>query len=464
MKRFFIFILLPWFFYGELKAQMQASVSSAIVFGGEEQTPFFIYSGQEGQVLQTDQFFTPYLFMDVGYNTISKRKRWTFTSKVSGYVTSQPDQNMLVLNQYYAAATYLGFRLSLGAESTSPRYGGLSLTNGDMLMSNNARPYPKVVFSTDGYIALPFGVLSKWIEWYAEYGEGVLNDDRYVDRPHLHQKKFHLKLMLPHGFSVTAGLDDYVMWGGSSPKYGELDESWQGYWDAIMGNAASSDGLIGDQMNVAGNHVGQHVFRVGYEVKDFELEGYYLHLFEDGSGKDFMNFPDGTWGVCWHKKKRSWLETAVVEWTITKDQSGTEHIAGQPSGKDNYFNHGVYASGWTYYGRTIGTPLMVPRKNDQGFASTRMEGLYVGLGGTVQDRWRWELRSAYWKHYRWYYKDDPKSYGSNKGYPKEQWSLGARVLYRLSDRWGCRVDMAMDRGDVVGDNIGVMFGVKYQIK
>ncbi len=55
-------------------------------------------------------------------------------------------------------------------------------------------------------------------------------------------------------------------------------------------------------------------------------------------------------------------------------------------GNDNYFNNGEYQSGWTYYGRTIGTPFITPLPPDAdgitlGVFNNRIIAHYIGIKG-----------------------------------------------------------------------------------
>ncbi|QZE12869.1 capsule assembly Wzi family protein [Halosquirtibacter laminarini] len=446
-------------------AQWDFSAASSVMVQGDGEGPFFLYSGKRGTILENDAAVTPYLFLDGSYYHFSQDSTFAVHGLISTAMSYQDSGAKFALDQYFVSADYLFMRLSIGAEAPMTRYGGLSPTNGDMLMSNNARPYPKIMGSTRGYISLPFGWLKEWFSWYAEYGEGLLNDDRIVDGVNLHQKKLHGKVMTPWGLSLEVGLDDYMMWGGTSanPKYGDMTPTFKDYLNGVMGRAASSDGLMTDQMNVVGNHIGQHVFRINYQNSDFEVEGYYLHLFEDGSGKDFKNFPDGTWGLTWHRKKKAWLDRALFEFFTTKDQSGDVfNQEKEIGGRDNYFNHGVYNSGWTYYGRTIGTPFMVPRESGNGFASNRMEGYYLGLQGHLMSNLIWETRFAYWQHWGWNY-DNPDVSANDPNYPKSQQSYGIRMIYSMNSNFVFSVDLGLDHGEVVGDSKGALLTVQYNL-
>ena len=41
------------------------------------------------------------------------------------------------------------------------------------------------------------------------------------------------------------------------------------------------------------------------------------------------------------------------------------NIPRSASGPDNYFNNSIYKSGWTYHGKTIGSPYFTPKPVDE---------------------------------------------------------------------------------------------------
>ena len=84
------------------------------------------------------------------------------------------------------------------------------------------------------------------------------------------------------------------------------------------------------------------------------------------------NWLDGLYGVFVDfKKNKSILNSVLLEFTYTKTMSNIPRSA---SGPDNYFNNGIYKSGWTYHGNTIGSPYFTPKPIDDGITS----GVIVG--------------------------------------------------------------------------------------
>ena len=60
-------------------------------------------------------------------------------------------------------------------------------------------------------------------------------------------------------------------------------------------------------------------------------------------------------------------------------------------GPDNYFNNGIYQSGWTYHGNTIGSPYFTPKPiDDNGITSgvivgdNRFAAINIGANGFLK--------------------------------------------------------------------------------
>ena len=112
-----------------------------------------------------------------------------------------------------------------------------------------------------------------------------------------------------------------------------------------------------------------------------------------------MNYPDGLYGFYMDfKKPTGTISHVLLEMTYTKHQSGDAshytdengfHVA---SGMDNYFNNGVYQSGWTYFGNMIGSPYFTTNPidengNTQGIilGDNRLLAFNIGFRGNIKN-------------------------------------------------------------------------------
>ena len=147
------------------------------------------------------------------------------------------------------------------------KYAGLSTTNGNLARSSNARPYPMLRFSTSGYKSLHF--IGDWLQFKAEYDEGLLNDERMVDNARLHHKSFYLGINAGNGWRINMGLEHFVMWGGTSriDSIGKQPSGIDTYWRYVLGKQGNETFVAWDQENIAGNQFGTYQLEV---KKQFE--------------------------------------------------------------------------------------------------------------------------------------------------------------------------------------------------
>jgi hypothetical protein len=147
------------------------------------------------------------------------------------------------------------------------------------------------------------------------------------------------------------------MWGGVSPEYGDLPDSWDTYTKIFLARKGdTANAPIKEVINSLGNHLGSRNFGLDYQGDDFSVNLYWQTIFEDGSGMAWRNIEDGLWGLVYknHTKQKPLIESAVYEFLHITDQSGRHHrIDGEiVGGNDNYFNHYIYSSGWATHGYT----------------------------------------------------------------------------------------------------------------
>ncbi len=134
------------------------------------------------------------------------------------------------------------------------------------------------------------------------------------------------------------------------------------------------------------NHIAWRIHGIDLSQKTFEAGVFLQDVMEDGSGWRRRNFPDGLWGVWFrltdHQKP---VRAITYEYLQTTLQSCPDYrVNGEVvGGRNNYFNHGHYQSGWSYHQYTIGTPLVSsPILNDpanHSFTNNRVRAYHVGF-------------------------------------------------------------------------------------
>ena len=365
---------------------------------------------------------------------------------------------------------YLGLsgkviRIQAGAFADDELMGGLSSTNGDLLRSLNYRPYPKVRLSTPGFI--PFLFAKSWFRFSTEYDEGLLTDERIVDQPHLHHKSLMLQFRTSSNLRFVLGLNHYVFWGGRSNQYGQLPDNLKSYARYVIGSAGNSDFLKTDRLNVAGDHLGSYLLTAEKDFENFQLELRASHPFEDGSGMGFENIKDNLYTIHFRKNKPGTLvDELVFEYLYSKNQSGNPPvIVGQEShyrGRDNYFNHGIYQTGFTYRGQSMGTPLFEPIRYNQagvvtGISNNRVSVFHLGAKGTLSNAFSWKAMMTYSRNFGTY--DQPFN-----PFRQQIYSLGELSWKSQSHPLLLSASMAVDLGQMTTNQMGIGFQAQWTLQ
>ena len=444
--------------------EFHLSQTTAISSGSD--LPFWMTANQSGIYTLHN---SSYMLFQAGLNRSLERdtlKKWGYTygaNMAYGFAGS---------SDFHPNEYWLGFRfhqliLKAGAQRDPIIYGGLSSTNGNMYRSGNARPVPGLSLSTNGYV--PFLFAKKWFSFRFLYEEGILKDKQAVTDARLHHKNLHFRAQISPSLSLSVGIEHYVYWGGVSPKYGQLPV-WNEYFQYVFGLSGGKAATLNDQMGNAGNQLGSYNLVVNKEWKSIHTTFYWNHPFEDRSGMELQNIPDGLWGIHMETKKRSSFITDIVyEYLNTLNQSGSIHKKPIPTpedptkvtgrGMDDYFNHGIYTSGYTHYQKMMGTPLFIPLVNangiSTGFESTRMRMHHLGVSGALGSGFFWKSLMTW-----------SRNFGSYRRgmypIPRDEFSCLAEGSYNGSKLpFILKAGLAGDAGDRFENRLGGYLGIEF---
>ncbi len=373
-------------------------------------------------------------------------------------------------NQLFTRINYKNWEFIVGMVHNDLFAEGLSTTNGNIAKSRNTRPYPKIGIRVSQYKPVPF--FTKFLSFKGEFDEGILVDERYVYRTHIHHKSLYLKAQLSGNLDIQGGVEHFVMWGGTSSdeKIGELPDDFGSYLRYISGSQGDAVFPETDQLNVAGNQYGTYQVLLTQKFTGFEMSLNISHPFEDFSGVNLHNWPDNLIGISIKiNDKKRFITHFIYEYTNTRQQSvpdslyywNDENQKWQSREYDNYYNHGIYKSGATYFQQTFSTPLFFPLKLEnnmsRGSVSTRFFAHHIGVKGNINSQLEWKGLVTYVKHFG--------TYGAPYITPKQQvsaliyfsYSFGSLPLY---------INFSV-AGDVVTENpnrLGMQFGLRYELK
>jgi hypothetical protein len=448
--------------------------------------------------------FTPYFLASNRHGVLSTRPntgyvRYTLTGRHTlphglaldgafDLQLSARDRSTLYLQQLYLGLQWRQLRLEAGTREYEPHVRNRALSSGSTIWSGNARPIPQVRLALADYVTIPH--THDWLQVYFDgsYGRFIDNDyqeDCYATFTALHpaytasrflttdvwyhQKRIFFRTDPTRRFSLIAGMEHAVQFGGRTDIPSELREgetthrfspTAKDFFKVLWPSSGDSKAAGGDRNFVYGNHLGNIQFTLVYRPSATRsLSAYVEDLFEDGSGMAKRNGWDGLWGLEYKAPAGRWLTGLVLEYLQTSDQSGPIHyapsdftdadhaaVATEARGADDYYNNYFY-DGYAHYGMALGSPLLKsPRYNRDAylrFTDTRVRACHVGLSGAPFARWEYRLLGSY-----------RRSWGT-PFIPAEATRHSFNALLEATYHhcgWRLTAAYALDRGNLYGDN------------
>ena len=413
----FLLYIIPLCSLQSQNKDVNYTIHSSTGLSSDTTLPFWLVANQYGSVPNSDYgLLNTAIFKD--YDTPETLFDLSYKASATGFIAQE---NKLLLNELYFGVRFKNILLDLGAKNDAVLWNNLSSSNGSIIKSINARAMPGVNIKTNNFITLPFA--TSWLEVKANFAHYFMNDTRFVDNTNLHHKSLYFKTILSPTFEIIAGLDHYAQWGGNSPDFGTQPSSLSDYIRVIFGAEGGYNATANDQINALGNHLGTYLLQFNYNKENMGLTFYYSHPFEDTSGREMTNWQDGLYGVFVDfKKEKSIVSSLLAEFTYTRDMSASGYLSGGDSpntisARDNYFNNGIYKSGWTYHGNTIGSPYFTPKPiDDNGITSgvilgdNRFAAFNIGANGFVKAI-SYKAMLSHTTYYGWFGQEyDPNPY------------------------------------------------------
>lgn len=467
----------PSAFHGELGAG--SFISSASV------TPFWLRTNQYGIVPNQAPAG---LFQAAVWKSYA-RPDSTHTQKFSWGFKANPvliyDQNAkldLLVPEAYGTVRFKAIELYIGRRRQVIGFGDTTLSSGFYAVSGNYLPIPKVQIGTVGYV--PLHSTKDFLAINAAFSHGWL-DMPAIQGVRLHQKYLYLRFGKPtSSLKIYAGVNHQVQWAGHAEYLkqrpdiadanGYFPSDWRFYKYVVFSYTPNDWNMVTgftdfDSYRV-GNSVGSIDFGTEFTTAGHKLMAYYQHAYDDVSGLVFLNMPDGLWGLsCAFMPEQSAafrLTRLNLEFLTTKDQTAPTFIipGSRFQGGDNYYNHSQYSEGWSYQGRTFGTPFIAPGQdfdskfslpNQQFFPNNRVNMWYVGLQATYRKA-TIVVRTSYSKNYGTF-RDPPV----NTNYPT-QFSGLITVQIPLShwNNLALACKLSIDNGGLYTNTVGGYIGLK----
>ncbi|TVQ06455.1 MAG: hypothetical protein EA361_19780 [Bacteroidetes bacterium] len=447
--------------------EIQLEVTGHTGSGG--QMPFWMVSNQHGKYsLDGTGAMAGLRFISQGDTT----REWNFAYGLEA-LSRLDNSSKLWIQQGWAELNYrqlIRLRAGIQEETFGNEYSPLS--TGSVIWSGNARPLPKLEMGTAGFVNVPF--TDGLFQIKGSLAHGWFEKDRYVENVWLHQKYAAARTRLDFPLNFYFAYHHFAHWGGDHPVHGKLPTDLNSYLKVFFIRKGDEDSPHSWQLNRFGNHIGSRHYGIDWEREQYEINFYFQDVYEDGSGGRMKNYPDGLWGMVWKNKKNDAPLLAVLyEYLQTTDQSGPMHDRELSlGGDDNYFNHGIYHSGWTHYRMTIGTPFITSPLFNQDIDhpsniriwNNRVRAHHFGVEGFLFKDLSYRMRMSYSKNEGIYASNITVPEVFSFDGPRYQWSWRTDWSYRFErQNITATLSVAGDKGSMYGDNLGVMLGMRYRI-
>ncbi|MCA1803276.1 MAG: capsule assembly Wzi family protein [Rhodothermaceae bacterium] len=315
-------------------------------------------------------------------------------------------------------------------------------------------------------------------QFYVSAGYGsLLIYAGFTSNPQLHEKSMFIRLGGDLPVRAYGGLIHYVLFGGTTPGLGRNPGGFPDFWKVFFFGAGGDDSVIYEQEFALGDHVGAWDFGLDFDISGNRLWLYKQFVIETKKNLLFNAAQDGLYGLAYFRENPDhWWSSLLWEFVYTKNQNGPwwAEDPDRPPGKSgqmNYYNHYLYRTGWTYHGRTIGSPLLYPRleggiKDQNRIANNRILAHHLGIEGRPHPGLYYKAMFTYSRNYGTYRERDLAEERGEEyfftGGP-EQVSVLFEAEYRLPGRHNLVLltSLGLDLGSVFPDRGGMLVGLRW---
>jgi hypothetical protein len=371
--------------------------------------------------------------------------------------------------QLYGRVRYGRLQVTAGRRAQSIGRVDTSLSVGSTTHSRNAPPIPRVSVASDGYVAVPG--TSEGLALRGFFSHGWMGTDRFVEGAFVHEKYLYARF-LPPAFPVNAyaGITHHVQWGGTHPENGPQQSSLARWVDvALAGEVLTDDRSDAEAPTFDPNHLAMYDFSLGADLGGVRARAYRQFYHEDVASFNFRNVWDGLWGVSLRREEPGALVDGVLWEHLRMTRHNARFDVGEKRGSDSYYNHSRYGSGWTYQGRTLGTPLLTsaattPGTGDVaiGVANNIVVAHHLGVEGHLGAGLSYEALGTYSRNYGAKSRCGPCDYGRTGR--RDQYSFRLMVRGPVPGRPDLRVraTAALDTGELYDERVGLLVALTWQ--
>ncbi len=327
--------------------------------------------------------------------------------------------------QGYVNLSYGKLKLIAGIQEYTLGQYSESLSSGSFLVSNNARPIPRIGIGFYDYVDVPY--TKGYVQVKGALNHGWLDKNRLdhslLNKPLLHEKFAYIRTQkIP--INPFIGISHFALYGGEDKNGKKIGID---YFAVFKAQASTIPGFEGEAINAAGEHIG--ILDIGFysRIKNYDITFYYQYPINDQTGKEanFSRNMDFFTGILIETKDKNIINGFLYEFIHTKQQTGLgipdpivdgqlvslwkeedraflkEYYTdlGYPvddinteiewrsflqaytnsgylfGGRSDFYNNGLY--GHIYYNRIIGTPLFLTKPELKKMAGITDKGDFI---------------------------------------------------------------------------------------
>lgn len=479
----------------DFQIDYSAEVTAAV---GGDFAPYYIASNRHGVLSQGSDLL---LRATVGHQLdLSRRLSFGFgVDLVGGYASStdylrfsQADDALIdvgrrpsafFIQQLYGVMKYRQAFVEIGARQHESALLNFSLSSGDLVESGNARPIPQLRIGFLDFVDIP--LTNGWVQINGIISYGKFLDNGWM-KDHYNYYNWHINLGGLYTYkrcyfrtkpsmplSVTLGMQTAGLFGGTTSYYshGQLtrtlvsSRSIKTFFKMFLPiRGQGSEYYEGNSLG-SWDVMARYRFASGAQIK-----AYVQKPFEDGSGIGWLNGFDGLWGVEYKSADPSAIVSgAVIEYLDFTNQSGPIHWApgdipgttlqSHADGGDMYYNN-YLSNAYMNYGMSIGTPFLpAPIYNTDGYMAyvhNRIRGFHCAVTGNISPSVAYRAMAGY-----------RKGWGDGRipvAHAATDFSAMVEASWRMPwlDGLTATVQLAIDRGSLLGDRAGGALSLTYQ--
>lgn len=462
------------FTWGMKDTTTHARVEAQILTSDSGITPFWMRSLQYGQIPLENTGGVIKAWYGKNYQ-LKKKYDWKYEVEGTAWAGKQND---FWLTQAYVSGRRGKWELWAGRRKEVYGLGDTTLTGGFYAWSGNAVPIPKIQLGTRDYLNFAKG----WLGLHMTFSHGVMDNQGPTIHGFLHQKSLYGRLGKPSALiNLFAGLNHQVLWGGES----KIKRGWEyDYFPSGLNTYFYVVTVLKDREVVTidpntnsndagyqyGNHLGSIDVAIKFQPKWADILIYRQSAYETGRIFALTQINDGLTGISIKNKLGGFIDQITFETLYTANQGNyTSGIAEFFKIKDPhlleieyYFNN--YGRGsYQYWGKGIGTPLIVIDNESQtfkglDFSLNAVKSYYFGLSGRINNSlfWKTKISQSYYaiprNHLAPRLKDS--DYIS-------QFSGMISLQKIINEKYSASLQIGYDHGKQVENTIGMGVGLKY---